>query len=263
MLAAAPLAVGATLYFVHDKWFLKNVTPGMFTWDDLWPPLSVALAILATAVMLMVHLRYRRRENASFAALAGGAMLTWVWVWPTLMPLVNSQAAFRDFGMQLRTRLNDAQRARLRQIAQQDPRVIWYSDVRFPRIIDQLELLRMQGGKRNLEWETRKVGERMIEMLEGDELALLVISPQDYLKFEILAPVELAKRGRRMPPHYVWLQASVGRWDRRYLVFGNRPPPWPSPDVLLPEKLRDRIAQARAEAERLLNAGASESDADS
>ena len=256
VLLAAPLGAAAAMYLIHDEWFSKNITPGMFTWGELWPPLSAAVAIFVSSAVLTVWLRMRRREHASFAALAGGMVLTWLWAWPMLVPLLNSQATFRDFGEQLRTRLTVEQRDRLRQIAQQDPRVIWYSDVRFPRIIDQLDLLAMQDGQRDLEWETRKVGEQMIAQLEGDELALLVISPLDYLKFMALAPQELAEAGRRMPQSYVWLQASVGRWDRRYLVFANQPPPWTEPEVLLPDKPRALLARARDEAERILRADA-------
>jgi len=174
----------------------------------------------------------------------------WMWVWPTLMPVLASQAPFKDFAAQLKALAPEYKDKRiLKQIAQQDPRYIWYSDVRFPRIIDQLELLEMTGRRRDLERELRIVGEEMVRHLEGDELALFVILPKHYILFHTDARVAMEEEGRALPKTYMWLQAQVGREDRRYILFGNQPPPWEQPKLpsVLQAALDKRLAQKRAE----------------
>ena len=176
--------------------------------------------------------------------------LVWLWSWPTLMPLLGNQAAYVDFAEQLRA-LDPKYRSSLRQVAHHDPRILWYSDVRYPRLIDQIEMLEAEGGKRNLEWERRQYGEKMAQVLAGDKLALLVMSPNHYCDFECDAPEALAAQGKRMPKVYLWLQARVGRLDRRYVLCGNQPPPWPAPKLQIKEKERRRIEEAHQRAAEL------------
>lgn len=215
------------------RWYLKNVTEGMFSWAEVFWPALAAAAVFAVGVILAARLYQRRRENASFAALVGTMWLVWLCVWPTLMPRIGSQAAYVDFAAQLRD-LAPEYKSRLRHVGHHDPRVIWYSDARFPRLIDQLELLQAEGGRRNLERERRAYGEKMAEVLAGDELSLMAISVEHYAEFMANMPEMLAAQGKTMPETHVWLYARLGRPDRRYLICGNQPPPWPEPAVILP-----------------------------
>jgi 4-amino-4-deoxy-L-arabinose transferase-like glycosyltransferase len=140
------------------------------------------------------------------------------------------------------------QRAALRQIAQQESRVIWYSDVRFPRIVDQLELLEMQGGQRSREVETRIVFDEMVRRLAAPELALLVAWRSDYVRFMTEGSRALAEQGREMPPVHVWMLSRLGRPKTAMIVFGNQPPPWPEPDVDLPASAPSSQPATRPEA---------------
>lgn len=210
----------------------------------------------ATAIAAAV-LRERRRENLAFGAMVAGTWATWLAASATMLPLLGSQAPFRDFAVQLRDKLSAEEKATLRQIAQQDSRITWYSDVRYPRVIDQLKLLEMTGGKRNRDQEIEIVGAEMIRRLEGESLALFVATPGDYLMFFIKAPLELAKRGRAMPPTYTWIYANVGRWDHRYIVFGNKPPAWEAPKLEFAEKFEKKLTEVRDEAAELLRGAAS------
>jgi hypothetical protein len=196
-------------------------------------PYVVAALIFAVGAILAAWLYRQRRENASFGALVATMWLLWLWIWPTLMPVFLSQAPYKDLAAQL-SALAPQHRAQLRQIAQQDPRIIWYSDVRYPRIIDQLQMLELTGGQRSLEKEIPVVGQAMVEQLEGDDPVLFVSNRTHYILFHRLAPQELAKQDRTMPQTYIWLQARVGRKDRRYIVFGNQAPPWPQPELFDP-----------------------------
>ncbi|HMQ14600.1 MAG TPA: hypothetical protein PKC49_01385, partial [Phycisphaerae bacterium] len=185
----------------------------------------------------------------AFTALVGAMWCTWLWAWPNLMPIFSGQEAFRDFAQQLRA-LPPELRPALRQVAQQDPRITWYSDVRFPRVVDQLDLLREQDGRRNLQHEIEVVGRQIVAGLAGDELALFVAAPGDFALFQALAPSRLAAADHPPPPLHVWMVARVGRPDQRYILFGNRPPPWPEP-VLHPLVL-ESVARLRQKAESVL-----------
>jgi len=48
-----------------------------------------------------------------------------------------------------------------------------------------------------------------------------------------------------MPPVHLWLQTRVGSKDRQFVLFANRPPPWPEPALSPPS---ERLEQARAPA---------------
>lgn len=223
-----PAALAAGLFGIR-KFITREA---VFTWHDVWPPYVVTGAIFWVGASLAAWLYLRRHRNASFAALVGTMWLTWLWAWPKLMPVLASQAPFLNFAEQLHEKIPADLRPYLRNIGSQDARIIWYSDVRVPRIIDQLELLKMQGGRRSLETETRLVAEEMVTQLSGEKPALLLASRVDYMRFLIEAPPEMAQRGKPFPKTYLWLQTGIGkRPDRHFVVFGNKPPPWPEPSL--------------------------------
>lgn len=233
-------AVLIALGFVVRRTFWENhLSHNMFGWAEVWPPYAVAAVIFAAGAILAAWLYRRRRESASFAALVGTMWAGWFWIWPQFTPVASSQAPFKEFAGQLQA-LAPEHQARLRHIAQQDPRIIWYSDVRFPRIVDQLDLLEMVGGRRRLEHETLIVGKEMVRQLGSDELALFVSSAMHYVLFHTAARELLALEGSPVPPMYVWRIATKGRIDRRYVLYGNRPPPWDPP--VLPVELRRALA---------------------
>ncbi|QOJ13429.1 MAG: glycosyltransferase family 39 protein [Planctomycetia bacterium] len=223
---------------------------------------GLAAALFCAGAIGCAWLHARRREHLAFGLLTLGTASAWVAAAALLLPLINSQAPFRDFAGQLATRLDADQQSALRQVAQQDSRVIWYSNVRYPRVIDQLDLLEMQGGTRSREREIELIGAAMIERLESEPLALFVATPIDYLLFFTRAPLELARRGREMPPTHVWIVSRAGRWDHRYIVFGNRPPPWPAPAPAFPEKFANKLDEVRASARDLLTTATREPESD-
>ncbi|MBU0617231.1 MAG: glycosyltransferase family 39 protein [Planctomycetes bacterium] len=240
-----PGTMCALAFLLHQFW-RENASQDMFTWAEVWQPYAVAAVILSIGAILAALLYYHRRENASFAALVGTMWVMWLWVWPQVMPILVSQMPFKDFAEQLKT-LAPEHQAAIRQIAQQDPRYVWYSDVRFPRVINQLELLEEQGGRRNLDYEIRRLAEQAVRLLEGDELALFVASPKHYVIFLTDLRAEWESEGRTIPATHLWMQSRVGREDRRYLLFGNRPPPWESPELQLTPKLRAKLEEGSLE----------------
>jgi hypothetical protein len=164
-----------------------------------------------------------------------------------------SSQGFKELAGYIRE-LSPDQKAALRQVAQQDPRLIWYSDVRFPRLVDQLELLGSLGGQRDLQKEKEIWGERMTDALVSDELVLMVAAPLDFFEYCMVAPRRLAERGRDMPQTHLWLAPKTGHPKQRFLVFGNRPPPWPEPDLPVkdPTKWRAEFAKEREAAAKML-----------
>lgn len=235
----------AIITWLHNAG-VDAASSGLPPWSALQPPLIVMGAIFALGILVAAILFVRRREHASFGALVLTMWIGFAWAWPTVMPLITTDAAFADFAQRLRA-LPPQAKASLEMIAQQDPRHIWLSDVRFPRVVDQLVLLEEQGGERNLEFEIRRVAETMLEKLQRNQLTLFVASPEHYALFHAWVPCELAKRGEAMPPTWVWTVAQAGQPDHRYLVFGNRPPPTPPHHaawlVKLIEKARERLIQ--------------------
>ena len=230
---ALPAGCAAGLIGVH-KW---QAHTGLFTWAQLWPAYVATVAVLCIGGVLAGWFYWKRRPGRSFAALVATSWATFAVAWVQLFPLVGSELPFRDFAEQLRN-LTPTQQAALRQIGHQDPRVIWHSDVRFPRIIDQLDLLERQGGQRSLEREERIVFDQMIDDLEGDDLVLYVIVRSRYVQFLAQGPQVLAETGRAMPATHLWLQTRVGPKHKQYIVFGNHQPPWPEPALSPPsEKL--------------------------
>jgi 4-amino-4-deoxy-L-arabinose transferase-like glycosyltransferase len=239
------------LVFVLYRFWNKHISDGIHTWPEVWQPYAVGAVIFSVGAILAAWLYRHRREHGSFAALVGTMWLAWTWVWPMFVPIAASQMPFKEFAGQLKE-LAPEHRAALQQIAQQDPRYIWYSDVRFPRIIDQLDLLQEQDGKRDLAYEKRRVGEEMVRQLEGDALVLFVASPRDYIEFHADGRVQLEQEGRTFPRTYVWKQARVGYWKRRYVLFSNRPPAWSQPELPaeMQESLAERLGKVRERAGR-------------
>lgn len=234
-----PATLIGTTFLLYRFW-KKNASDGMFEWTQVWQPYAVAATLLAAGFMFSAMLYYKRREHAAFGAVAATMWLTWLWIWPRMLPILASQAPFKDFAEQLRN-LAPEHRAALRQIAQQDPRYIWYSDVRFPRVIDQLALLDEQGGRRDLSYETRRYLEESVRLLRHRSLTLLVTSA-DYYGYFLTDLRELWEfEDREYPEFHPWLQARVGRANRRYLVLGNQPPPWPAPTIVLPAEWQSKL----------------------
>ncbi len=240
------------------RWFEKRgqyELADLYTWTDVWQAYAVAAAILVAGFSLAAWLYLRRREQLSFAAIVATMWLMWLWSWPQVMPLLMSQRPFRDFAAQLNEQIPAELRPHLRQLGSQDSRIVWYGDVRLPRLIDQLDLLREQGHERSLEYELRRYGEEMVRQLSGSEPVLFVASLLDYVHFLISAPEELARQGRALPPQHLWLQTRYGDYGRHFVVFGNVPPPYPEPQLRVPERQRARI-EAAAEAARIEPVGA-------
>ncbi|MCG3137508.1 MAG: Undecaprenyl phosphate-alpha-4-amino-4-deoxy-L-arabinose arabinosyl transferase [Phycisphaerae bacterium] len=198
---------------------------GGFIMGDILPPYIILAGLISVGCALAAWLFQRQQKNVSFIALVSTVWLGWLWGWSTLLPLLVSQAPMREFADLLVRQVPAEQRAQLRWIGSQDSRVIWYSNVRIPRIVDQMELLRRQGGQRSLQREIHLVAEEMITRLGSPEPILLVITREDYDRFMRDAPAELAKQNRTLPPTYIWFESTLGSRKRHLLVFSNQPPP--------------------------------------
>ena len=232
--AIGGLVVGGRYYARIERW-----TPA--PWEKLAPQLAITAGLFVAGAVSACWLYAAHRRGRAFALLVAGMWAAWLWGWPRLTPLVRSDAPFVDLAAQIRAIPADL-RPNLYAIGQPEPRVVWYADVPIPRLIDQLELLKLQGGRRDLNTEVRIVGRRIVERLEADQPVLLLASPRRYVLFQTLAPEALAREGRTMPETYLWCIARVGKPDQRYLVFGNRPPPWPPPQA---DWLEEMLARAR------------------
>ncbi len=239
-----PVAV-ASGYFGLRIWQKHNDFVAM---ADLVPPYLVAGGILVAGTAVSAWFYRGRRENVAFGALVATMWVLFGWVLPNLLPLIESQQPVRDIARQLSTKLPAEYRSRLRNIGDHDPRLIWLTDLRYPRVYDQLELLDLQGGRRSLEFEKREVGKRMVDLLSAPDPILFVASRPDYVLFMLEAPRELAKEGRTMPPVHIWLQTEIGQKYHRKIIFGNKVPPWG--DVTL-DPPSDRLEDAQRERKRL------------
>ncbi len=237
-----PVGFGAAAFGVH-YWYRKVGVLEDFDWPEVLTPYIVTALIFTLGASLAAWLYVKRREHASFAALVGTMWLTWLWIWPNVLPIFVSQRPFIDFAEQLRMQVDLDLRPYIRQIGSQDSRIIWYSDVRFPRLIDQLDLLEMQGGNRSLELEREIYGEEIITRLAGHDPILLVASRPHYVDLLVEAPPRLAEEGRAMPPAHLWLQTRHGPKPRHFVLFGNQPPPWPESELTPPS---DRLDAARS-----------------
>lgn len=229
-------------YFGMQAWHRRY---SFIDWNELAPAYVVTAAIVAVGLCLSAWLYVRRRSHASFGVLVATMWLTWFWAWPKLMPLMVSDVPHATLAAEMREKLAPY-RARLRNVGQHDPRLVWLSDLRFPRLVDPFELLREQGGRRSLERERRANGEAMVRALRGEELALLVITRVDYISFLIEASHELAEMGESLPPVHLWLQTRHGPQKNHLVVIGNQPPPWPEPPLTPPsERLARELATSR------------------
>jgi 4-amino-4-deoxy-L-arabinose transferase-like glycosyltransferase len=239
-----PLAFIGGAFALRFAWFRQIGSPEDFAWREVWPPYAVAAVIFSAGAALAAWFYLRRREHASFGALVGTMWLTWAWVWPQVMPVFMSQRSFLDFAKQLQQRIDPGRQGQLRQIGSQDSRITWYSDYRFPRLIDQLDLLGRQGGRRSEKREREIYGREMLAELSGPVPVLLVASRPYYVDFLLHAPLLAAAEGRPMPDVYLWVQTQTGRQSTHYVVFGNRPPPpWPEPELQPPsERLQEALA---------------------
>ena len=236
-----------------SRWYVQRgrlELEGIHTWNDVWLAYAVTVGILAVGLGVAAWLYVRRREHLAFGTIVVTMWGMWLWAWPNIMPQVMSQRPFIDFAQQIREHVPPEYYPAIRQVGSQDSRITWYGDVRFPRLIDQLELLKEQGDERSLEYEIRRYGEEMANALDGEEPVLLVAALVDYVKFQIAAPPELAQRGRAMPQSYLWLQTRHGDLSRHYVMFGNVPPPFPEPALRIPDDLKARLAAAQASAAR-------------
>lgn len=239
LLTAAGFAAGT---FAVRIWFRQRGSAEGFAWSEVWPPYAITAAIFSVGVGLAAALFAARRTNASFAALVGTMWAVWLYGWPALGPVFASQRAFQDFATQLRERIPPADVARMRMIGTQDSRHIWLADYRFPRIIDQLRLLEMQGGRRSLPREMWLTAKRITELLNGEERVLLVAPLLDYALFQVGAERVAARIGEPPPPAHLWLRTRVGREDQHFVVFSNHPPAWePPPPLVLSDRLRARL----------------------
>lgn len=223
---------------------------GLYAWEDVLVAYLVTATLLAVGCGLAAWLYRRRHEHAAFGGLVGTMWAVWLYAWPNLTPLVMSQRPFVDFAEQLARKVPAEARPAIRMAGSQDSRIVWCSNIRYPRVIDQLGLLaeqqeRFRRGeqphRRDLDYEMRRYGETMIDLMAGDDLCLFVIPFDGYVKFLLDAPPELARAGRPLPPLHLWLQTRYGTYDRHYILFGNRPPPFREPELRVPDKLRERL----------------------
>jgi len=213
----------------------------------------IVLCCLATVgCVISAALFLRGRRNASFAALVATVWVGWFWGWSKMAPVVGAQRGDISFATQLRA-LVDAEpdyRERMFQVAQQNPTIIWHSDVRYPRVLNQLETLNDQKGERDYEVEVRKIAEEMIRKLSSDELALLVATRAHYLQFKNQGPAFARELGLEMPETHLWIQSEAGPPRHQTILFGNQPPPFEEPALEPPppeqESRRSRATSRRA-----------------
>lgn len=234
-------------FFGLLKWQKSNP---YHEWSTVWPPYVICTSIFTIGMIVAAWLYIRRREHQSFGVLVGTMCVFWMLTWSKLMPIMASERPARDFADQLtelRTTWAGFNETPIYQVGSQDARITWYSDVRFPRVIDQLRLLELQGGKRSRRFEIRLIGEEMIRKLEDSKPVLFVSTRADYVTFLTEAPKHLAEVRRAMPESHLWLQTRIGPPNRHFVLFGNKPPPWPEP-ALNPPSDRLNAGAEKAEA---------------
>ncbi|MGE3181864.1 MAG: hypothetical protein AB7N71_09550, partial [Phycisphaerae bacterium] len=191
-----------------------------------------------------------RRGHYAFGTMVITMWVMWLWTWPTVFPILVSQAGFRDFAAQLQQALprDEAEKLaaqrRLVQVAHQDPRIIWYSDYRFPRIVDEFEILKEQEGVRDKAYEWRRVGEEILELLRSDKPAYIVIGIQEYVQFIAVAEALAREYALELPEIHLWIKPNYGRPDRNALMISNVPrPEGDLPPIELKEEARARLVR--------------------
>lgn len=226
----------AGAYFVLAHYARTKPEFFSFDWSALARPLAIAFGLFAAGIVASAWLYAAGRRSASFGALVAMMWIGWLWTWPNVMPILGADPGISDFARQLRDRVPPRDRAAIYQVAQQDSRIIWLSDVRFPRIVDQLELLRQQGGVRSRAAEEAIVAKAMLDKLNAAPLVLLVCEPISFVRFHSAeAARRMREEGVLRPRTYVWIVAGAGRLDSRFVLFSNKPPPWPEPALPFPE----------------------------
>lgn len=241
-----PAALAAAILVGLRKWWQlrgQYELAGLYDWTDVALSFGMAAAIIAIGAGLAAWWYARGQRNIAFGTLVIMMWVLWLYAWPNVMPKMLSQRPFIDFASQLADpqRVPPSARQYLRQIGSQDSRIIWYSNIRFPRLLDQLELLERQKGQRSLQWEKEAFATEMVERLAATEPILLVATLTDYVEFMNAVPPELAKRGRPLPPLHLWLQARYGTEDRHFVLLGNRPPRYAEPTLELRPALREKL----------------------
>ncbi|MDX2198012.1 MAG: glycosyltransferase family 39 protein [Phycisphaerae bacterium] len=252
-------AVGGAVavFMAYNPWF-KHLGPyepapgqlsGALAAKDLLLPMCVSAAIVLIGSVLVTNFYRRAQGEAAFASMVGTMWVLWLWAWPVIFPILVSQAGFREFAQRIRECVSPEEAKSLRQIAQQDPRVIWYGSYRYPRIIDQLQLLKEQNGKRTKRYEVERVGVEMVRQLRSEPLCLFVISFIEYVQFRTVVEHIARLRGEPPPPMYVWIQPHFGRPDRNLLLIGNRPPTRcaAAPEIEFKEKWREAALRGTRE----------------
>lgn len=214
---------------------------GTFAIADAWPAYVATAGILVAGMGLAAWLLGKRRGDASFATIVGTMYAAFVVAWPWLMPVVASQRAFVHFAEQVREKIGREAASEMVHLGAQDPRHIWYGDIRYPRLIDQLELLRLQGGNRSLANEMRLFGEEIIRRLSGSTRVLAVCKLQEYALFQVAAPRLCARMNVPEPATHIWIWGRVGGPQEQFVVFSNQPPTWEEPRFEISEKLREEL----------------------
>jgi 4-amino-4-deoxy-L-arabinose transferase-like glycosyltransferase len=244
-LALIAIGIGVPAAMIGGAFGLYRVVrnDGIFAFSEVWPFYLVAAVLFTIGTWIAAVLFARGKRNASFGALVGTMWVFWLWFWPTLMPVLGSERSFIDFAQQINQRIPADQRAYFCHVGPQEARVVWYGDIRMPRIIDQLALLEMEGGERSLDRERRIVAEEMVRRLEGETPTYIMLARPNYVDFMIQAPRELAEAGRTMPAVHLWLESKYGPPYTHYVVISNQLPPWPEPTLNPPSQ---RLAEASA-----------------
>ena len=204
-----------------------------FEWDKLAMPYAVLGILLTVGFSTSAALFLKGTRNASFGALVLTIWISFMWGSARVVPIVQGQRANISFAEQLSKELDKKYHQNLYQVAQQNPTIIWHSDVRFPRVINQLDLLEKQGGVRDLESEYGIVLQEIVNKLKGDDLALFVITREYWdIRHHLLDYIE----GNELPPTHLWIQSDEGTIKNQTLLIGNRPPPWPEPKLRQPDR---------------------------
>jgi hypothetical protein len=180
---------------LHQKWYPLIGAANRLEWSDLWPPLVISGVITSAFAIACAMFYTRQRRNLAYGVLVAMLPAMWFWTWPRVMPFMVSAEPYIHLGHQLQSRLSDEQRSVLRYVGTQDSRLLWYGDNRLPRLIDQLDLLAEQDGKRDLTWERQRYAQEVIDRLSDDEFILLAITVDDYVLLQGYGPVGTARAG--------------------------------------------------------------------
>ncbi|HPF38686.1 MAG TPA: glycosyltransferase family 39 protein [Phycisphaerae bacterium] len=204
---------------------------GTFEWVALKTPYIGICIIAGVGLTLAAVCFARNRRNLSFAMIVATIWIGWFWSWSNLLPVFRAQRGDVSFSRQLRALVdaNPGVDQHMYQVAQQNPTITWHSDVRFPRVIDQLVLLEKQNYHRDYDTEVRLVATEMLNKLRSDDLSLFVATREHYLLFLYKAPELARELGFEMPKTYLWIQSTEGPERHQTILFGNQPPPFETP----------------------------------